>query len=148
MDDHSLTEFAKACVKSTDNILAELAEGLLHRRLYKATDVTDTVADHVQGIVNFTNKAKELIAAAGFNVDFAFEGDAPSDTAYKLYNPDSEEPATQIYIEVLGGRQVELSQESDSVKQLAKKYTLTRYYYPASVRDQIRTSAEPLLNKE
>ena len=102
LDDHSLTEFAKACVKSTDNILAELAEGLLHRRLYKATDVTDTVADHVQGIVNFTNKAKELIAAAGFNVDFAFEDDAPSDTAYKLYNPDAEKPATQIYIEASG----------------------------------------------
>ena len=148
LDDHSLTEFAKACAKSTDRVLTQLAAGLLHRRLYKATDVTDAVADHVQGIVNFTNKAKQIIEAAGLDVDFAFEGDAPSDTPYKLYNPDAGTPATQIYIEALDHGQVELSQRSDSVRQLCKKYALTRYYYPADVRDQIRTIAEPLLEKE
>ena len=148
LDDHSLTEFAKACAKSTDTVLTHIAAGLLHRRLYKATDVTSSVADHVQGIVDFTNKAKELITAAGLDVDFAFEVDAPSDTAYKLYNPDAEKPATQIYIEALGNTQVELSQQSESVHQLTKKYTLTRYYYPPDVRDTIRMVAEPLLNKE
>ena len=102
----------------------------------------------MQGIGNFTNKAKELIAATSFDVDFAFEDDAPSDTAYKLYNPDAEKPATQIYIEAAGHGQVELSQLSESVRQLTKKYTLVRYYYPAEVREQIRTMAEPLLNKE
>jgi HD superfamily phosphohydrolase len=148
LDDHSLTEFAKACAKSTDSVLKPLAEGLLHRRLYKATDVTHSVADNVQGIVVFSEKAKEIISAAGFNVNYAFENDAPSDTAYKLYNPDADAPATQIYIENLGDGQVELSRQSDSVGQLAKQYTLTRYYYPADVRDQIRTVAEPFLYKE
>jgi HD superfamily phosphohydrolase len=148
LDDHSLTEFAKACAKSTDSVLKPLAEGLLHRRLYKATDVTHSVADNVQGIVVFSEKAKEIISAAGFNVNYAFENDAPSDTAYKLYNPDADAPATQIYIENLVDGQVELSRQSDSVGQLAKQYTLTRYYYPADVRDQIRTVAEPFLYKE
>jgi uncharacterized protein len=148
LDDHSLTEFTKACCKSTDKVLKQLAEGLLHRRLFKATDVTRTVTENVLGIAPFTDKAKEIIGKADFNVDYAFEADAPSDTAYKLYNPDAEKPATQIYIESLGDEQVELSQQSDGVAQLAKKYTLVRYYYPAKVRDQIRTEAEPLLSKE
>lgn len=145
LDDHSLTEFAKACVRGDDRILKELAEGLLHRRLYKATDVTEKLAP---GVVAFTDKAKAILREASLDVDFAFEHDAPSDTAYKLYNPDAEKPATQIYIEALGDGQVELSQLSESVKQLTKKYTLVRYYYPAGVRDKIRTMAEPLLSKE
>jgi HD superfamily phosphohydrolase len=145
LDDHSLTEFAKACTKSSDRVLAELASGLLHRRLFKATDVTDSLSP---GVVQFSEKAKEIIAAAGFETDYAYAHDAPSDTAYKLYNPDAEKPATQIYIETPSGNHQELSECSDSVKQLTKKYTLVRYYYPASVRDEIRAEAEPLLFKE
>jgi HD superfamily phosphohydrolase len=145
LDDHSLTEFGKACTQSPDPILKELSEGLLHRRLFKATDVTEKLAPHV---VKFTDKAKEIVKAAGFDVDFAFEYDAPSDTAYKLYNPDAEKPNTQIYIEVPGSAYAELSTRADSVKAIAKEYTLVRYYYPASVRKSIRADAEPLLAKE
>lgn len=145
LDDHTLTEFAKACTKSSDRVLAELASGLLHRQLFKATDVTDSLSP---GVVQFSEKAKEIIAAAGLETDFAYAHDAPSDTAYKLYNPDAEEPATQIYVETASGNHQELSERSDSVKQLTKKYTLVRYYYPASVRDKIRAEAEPLLFKE
>ena len=145
LDDHTLTEFAKACTKCEDEILQRLAEGLLHRRLFKATDVTETLSTKV---VQFSDKAKSVIAAAGYDTDFAFDSDAPSDTPYKIYNPDAEKPATQIYIESPDGGQVELCQRSDAVKELAKKYTLVRYYYPAETRDQIRREAEPLLVKE
>lgn len=145
LDDHSLTEFAKACSRAADPVLSELAGGLLHRRLYKATDVTESLAPRV---VDFTGKANDVLARAGYDVEFAFEYDAPSDTAYKLYSPDAEKPATQIYIDVPGGKLAELSDRSDSVRQIARKYTLVRYYYPAAVRDQIRDVAEPLLKKE
>ncbi len=145
LDDHTLTEFAKGCTKCDDKVLRELAEGLLYRRLFKATDVTDNLAPDV---VEFSEKANQIIVAAGYDVEFAFEPDAPSDTPYKLYNPDAEEPATQIYIESANGDQVELNQCSDAVKQLTNKYTLVRYYYPADARSQIREKAEPLLKKE
>ena len=145
LDDHSLTEFAKACTVCGDNVLAELASGLLHRRLFKAIDVSNIVAP---GVVGFCDKAKEIIAAAGYTVDYAFAADTPSDTAYKLYNPDAEKPATQIYIEASAGNFKELSDCSDSVKQLTKKYTLVRYYFPAAVRDQVFAEAVPLLDKE
>jgi uncharacterized protein len=144
LDDHTLTEFAKACTRSDDRILRQLAEGLLHRRLFKATDVTEGLSPNV---VRFSDEARQVIRAAGYDIDFAFAHDAPSDTAYKIYNPDAEKPATQIYIEDSSGGQVELSQCSDAVKQLTKKYTLVRYYFPPDTRDQIRAKAEPLLRE-
>lgn len=145
LDDHTMTEFAKGCTKSNDKVLRELAEGLLYRRLFKATDVTENLAP---GVVEFSDKAKQIIANAGYNVEFAFEPDAPSDTPYKPYDLDAEKPATQIYIESANGDQGELSECSAPVKLLAKKYTLVRYYYPADARSQIREKAEPLLKKE
>lgn len=145
LDDHSLTEFAKACTICNDHILMELAAGLLHRRLFKAVDVTNDVAP---GVVGFCEKAKEIIAEAGLKVDYSFASDTPSDTAYKLYNPDAEKPATEIYVEKSNGKYEELSECSDSVKQLTKGYTLVRYYFPDKVRDKVRAEAVPLLIKE
>lgn len=142
LDDHTFTEFAKACTKSSDAVLKQLADGLLNRRLFKATDVTEEM---MTGVVSFTEKAKQIVGDAGYEVDFAFGDDTPSDTPYKLYNPDAENPATQIYIADLDSRQVELSQRAESIKPLTKKYSLVRYYYPRDVRDSIRKNAEPLL---
>jgi HD superfamily phosphohydrolase len=145
LDDHSLTEFAKACAVCDDKILAELAAGLLHRRLFKAVDVTNIVAP---GVVDFCDRAKAIVAAHGFEVEYAFAADTPSDTAYKLYNPDAEKPATQIYVEASNGKYLELSECSDTVKQLTKKYTLVRYYFPAEARADVHAQAVPLLDKE
>jgi HD superfamily phosphohydrolase len=128
-----------------DKILAELAAGLLHRRLFKAVDVTNNVAP---GVVGFCEKTKEIIAANGFDVNYAFAPDTPSDTAYKLYNPDAEKLATQIYVEASDGNCTELSECSDTVKQLTKKYTLVRYYFPAEMRAGVLAEAVPLLNNE
>lgn len=61
--------------------------------------------------------------------------------------PDAENPASQIYVDTIDG-QKELTQISENVQHLTKKYTLVRYYYPEAIRDNIRTEAEPLLKKE
>ncbi len=145
LDDHTLTEFAKACTRTSDQVLPELSGGLLNRRLFKAIDVTDQLGP---GLPKFTERAKEIILKAGLDTDYAFEYDAPSDTAYKLYNPDAEQPATQIYIANATGKQVELSECTESVHHLTKRYKLVRYYFPADVRGQIETDARPLLTKE
>lgn len=142
LDDHTMSEFLKACAGSKDKTLRELARGLLDRRLFKATDATGIVSTNV---ANFTEKAKEIIEEAGFDRDFAFADDAPGDIAYKLYNPESSNPATEIYVETHAGQQKELSIESDNVRQLTKGYTLVRFYYPEEVRDRIHQEAEPLL---
>ena len=100
------------------------------------------------GVVRFSERAKKIIADAGFDAVFAYESDAPSDTPYKVYGPDAGKPATQIYVETPSDGYRELSECSDSVRPLTKEYTLVRYYYPPSVRDRIRAEAEPLLSKE
>ena len=146
LDDHTLTEFAKACTKCSDPVLAELANGLLYRRLFKAVDVTTS---SVSGIADFQERAKEIIIESGRDAKYSFARDTPSDTAYQLYNPDAEKSSTQIYIEGGNGKQQELSQLSDSVKnQLSKKYTLVRYYFPAELQEKITSDAVPILFKE
>lgn len=145
LDDHSLTEFAKACTNCNDGILAQIATGLLHRKLFKAVDVTDVISP---GVVGFCERAKSIVRDAGYAPEFAFAHDTPSDTPYKLYNPDAEKPATQIYFETSGKRYRELSEWSESVKQLTSPYRLVRYYFPAEVRDRVVAEAVPLLEKD
>ncbi|MBN2024192.1 MAG: HD domain-containing protein, partial [Pirellulales bacterium] len=62
LDDHSLTEFAKACVKCADPILKQLADGLLHRRLFKATDVTTNLAPLSWFSVKWNSCVGELVS--------------------------------------------------------------------------------------
>ena len=144
LDDHTMTEFAKACCVCQDSVLKFLANGLLNRKLFKAIDVT---AASSHKVANFQERAKQIVSKAyGSDEDF-FVVDTPSDTAYKPYDPDAEKPATQIFIETPRGQQ-ELSRISENVQNLGKRYTLTRYYFPESVRDGIQSVADTLLFKE
>jgi hypothetical protein len=47
LDDYSIVEFWRCCQRSDDPWLSELGAGLLHRRLYKAIDVTDFTSPSV-----------------------------------------------------------------------------------------------------
>ena len=146
LDDHTMTEFAKACTQCSDNVMATLARGLLERKLFKAVDVTEAGSPNV---ARFYEKAKGIVETqSGLPVDYFFDSDTPSDTAYKVYNPDASKPATQIYIEGADGRQQELSRVSENVANLTKPYKLIRYYFPDNVRDSILADAVPLLFKE
>lgn len=146
LDDHTMTEFAKACMRCNDTVMSTLAKGLLERKLFKAVDVTDAWSPNV---AKFYEKAKEIVATkSGLPVEFFFESDTPSDTAYKLYNPDASKPATQIYVEGGGGKQQELSRLSENVANLTKPYRLNRYYFPENVQEAILLDAVPLLFKE
>ena len=71
----------------------------------------------------------------------------PGDTAYKPYDPDSDKPATQIYVETTLGQIKELSTESRTVQQLREPYALLRYYFPESLRSKIDPIARATLNK-
>ncbi len=143
LDDHTITEFAKGCSVSSDNVLKELSIGLLERKLLKAIDVSN--ADST-GVAEFARKAEEIVTGkASLPAKYCFAHDKPGDTPYKPYIPDAEKPATQIYVQTHAGAMSELSRVSEHVANLTKKYTLTRYYFPASCRDQIVHEAIPLL---
>ena len=146
LDDHTMTEFAKACRRCSDEVLSTLAGGLLDRKLFKTIDVSEA---EKLNLVKFHERAKELVAErSGLPVRYFFDADSPGDTPYKPYNPDAVKPTMQIYIATASGRQSELSAISDNVKNLTKPYTLVRYYFPECVRDIIQADAVPLLFKD
>lgn len=142
LDDSTVTEFFKACTDASDPILKILGQGLIARTLFKGIDVTDY---DMANVARFTEKAREKVRANEMDPDYAFVDDTAADIPYKPYDPDAENPATQIYVEVGTGKIEELSTVSGPVEQLKKKYALVRYYYPASMRLEIKNIAEELL---
>jgi uncharacterized protein len=143
LDDHSISQFCKACEESSDPSLKQLGAGLLHRQYLKAVDATDWGHDV---IMEFSLQAAEVLKKKGYEADFLCM-DNPGDTPYKVYDPDSEAPNTQIYVENSDGRPTEISKLSDPVLQLRKKYALSRLYFPREVREDIETVVKNTLRK-
>ena len=159
LDDHSVTEFLKSCGMANDRLLRDLGNGLLHRRLYKATDASRA---SIETIGPFEAVARERLASLGLDQRYGLVQDAPSDTPYKPYEPDafkqtkkgevaSDTPEAyqteQIYVETAQGVK-ELSACSEPVDQLTKRYSLLRYYYPQEIRGEIEEIARVTLRKE
>ncbi|MFZ1929332.1 MAG: HD domain-containing protein [Candidatus Sulfotelmatobacter sp.] len=142
LDDHSITQFCKACETSSDETLKGFGSGLLHRNYLKALDVTDCQPD---AVLQFSMQATELLKGKGYDSEFSITSDSAGETAYKMYNPDSEAPNTQIYIENRDGKQIEISYLSEPVDRLRKKYALTRFYFPQDVRNDIEAIANQTL---
>ncbi len=59
LDDHTMTEFAKACRRCNDKVLSTLAGGLLDRKLFKTINVSEA---EKLNLVKFHERAKELVA--------------------------------------------------------------------------------------
>lgn len=141
LDDHSISQFCKACESSKDNALRWLGAGLLHRQYLKAIDATDCRQDAVS---KFSIEAVRLLESKDYDPSFLSD-DSPADTPYKMYDPDSEAQNTQIYIENRDGKQVEISSLSEPVHQLRRRYALFRFYFPKDVRDDIEKIADRTL---
>lgn len=145
-DDHTITEFFKACTRCGDQILASLADGLLNRRLYKALDVTGLRASRdFSRILAFDARVKERLLQLGLDPRYCFADDSASDTPYEPYQPDAERPGRQIFVEDGDGRIVEISTLSDALVQLRKTYTVIRYYVPAEFRQELSRIADQTL---
>ncbi len=134
LDDHTVTEFFKVAAVSADPTLAELATGLLSRKLYKSIDVTDM--QPIQ-LTEFHHRARVEVTKGVDLPDYCFASDSPSDLPYKPYNPDDSNPATQIYIEQRFGDPVELATISRSVQTLRDRWAMTRFYFPENLRPMI-----------
>jgi hypothetical protein len=134
----------RACEASRDRWLGGLGAGLIHRRLYKATEATEVDGKRVG---DFTSAVTSRLAALKYDPAYSFIPDSIADTPYKPYNPSSEEQATQIFVEAATGNgQTELSAYSGPVKELTKKYYLLRYFYPPELREDIDSIARKTLH--
>ena len=147
LDDHTITELVKCSRKGTDRELATLAAGLLERKLYKSIDATDAQMGEVG---NFQQQASDLLKRKNHKIDLgaALVSDTPADIPYKPYDPDADQPATQIYIEDSLGRVREFGELSAGAKALKAKYALLRYYFPAEYRDALEKVAKTSFAKE
>jgi len=144
LDDHAITEFLKGCKASTDPVLSQLGIGILDRRLYKVIDASGAASVDVgRFVANVTDALRDEKPDSSY----FFVDDTPGDTAYKPYDPDSDKPATQIYVQTTLGEIKELSKESRTVQQLGDPYVLLRYYFPDSQRAKIEGIANTILKK-
>jgi len=68
LDDHSMTEFLKACASSSDpeKYLQALGNGLLHRKLFKAVDVTGVGPG---AVAKFRGRVVDLLRNRGLDPD-------------------------------------------------------------------------------
>ena len=145
LDDHAISEFLKRCIHSSDGILQSLGTGLADRKLFKAVEASDA---HAADVGKFTAAAIDAIRQTDLDPDYSFVEDTPGDTPYKPYDPDEAKPATQIYAQTTLGEIVEISKQSPAVQVLKSKYSLLRYYFPASVRDKLENIARTTIIKE
>ena len=144
LDDHAITEFLKGCKACTDPVLSQLGIGILDRRLYKVIDASGAASVDVgRFVANVTDALRDEKP----DPSYFFVDDTPGDTAYKPYDPDSDKPATQIYVQTTLGEIRELSKESRTVQQLGDPYVLLRYYFPDSLRAKIEGIAHTTLKK-
>jgi HD superfamily phosphohydrolase len=148
LDDHSITTVLKGACRSADATLAGLADGLLNRRLYKALDVTAFAsANGLARLVELNERVQRRMEHLRLDPRYTFVEDTASDTPYEPYTPDVERPGRQIFVESSEGRIVELSTVSEALLQLRKPYTMIRYYFPASFRDEVRRIASATLRE-
>jgi len=152
LDDDALLEFIKSCVRAEDKTLACLANGLIDRRLYKCVDMTDLSANDPSALGRFNREVGQYLESQRETLpveqDCAFVDDTPEDTPYKIYDPDSENPATQIYIELDTGEMAELSRTSGIVSALKEKVALLRYYFPEEIRDDVKKVAREFVRED
>jgi uncharacterized protein len=145
LDDHAVSVFLKRCAHASDAVLQSLGTGLADRKLFKAVEASDASASDVG---RFTAAASEAIRKTGLDPDYSFVEDTPGDTPYKPYDPDDAKPATQIYAQTTLGEIVEISKQSPAVQVLKSRYSLLRYYFPASIRGKIEKIAKTTIIKE
>lgn len=126
LDDHSMTHLMKVCANCSDTVLKELGHGLLNRKFFKCEE----------GELNVTNfkKYEGRLMQQGKDPDYFLLEDKASDTPYKTYKPDSDQPESLILVESDSGTPVDLSSVSEAVSSLARKKTIYRLYFPESVR--------------
>lgn len=145
LDDYTVSEFFKACQAATDQQLSELATGILDRKLYKAVDAS-LASGH--STANFVTAVNDHLTSKNSIPKDCLIVDAAADTPYKPYDPDSDKPNNQIYIEDSFGNQQEFGVLSPQVQALKTKYALVRYYFPSEHRKDIEQLAKQHLEKE
>jgi len=136
MDDSDVIFHMKQWQRSDDQILSDLSQRFVDRRLFKAIDL-DMPPDERQ---DFLQTAQAVVERAGFDPEYYFIEDRASDVPYYgYYTVDGVEPRTRIYVEDGYAQPAirEISEVSEVVRGLGRGYELHRVCFPAEVKDEV-----------
>lgn len=136
MDDSDVIFHMKQWQQSDDEVLSDLSERFVNRRLFKAIDLDMPFAEREE----FLAAARTVVERAGFLPEYYFIEDRASDVPYYgYYSVEGIEPRTRIYVEDgYAHPQIrEISEVSEVVRGLGRGYELHRICFPAEVKDEV-----------
>lgn len=136
MDDSDVIFHMKQWQHSDDEVLKDLSQRFVGRRLFKAIDLDMPEAERKE----FLDAARAVIIKGGFLPEYYFIEDRASDVPYYgFYPPEGVEPRTRIYVEdgYAHPRLREISEVSEAVRGLGGGYELHRICFPAEVKEEV-----------
>ncbi len=145
LDDITFIHLFKEWADSDDNILSDLCDRFLNRKLFKSVDITEKSGLKIaKKTASLISKANEM----GFDDKYYIESDIPENSPYKDYylqpvsnhndSSKEKEASQQIFILLKNGDTDEFSNHSDIINTLRnRKFVLERLYFPEKLRDDV-----------
>lgn len=132
LDDTDVMFRLKEWSRESDQILADLATRLVHRRLFKAIDVPANVPE------SFWQRAREIVRGAGFDPQYYLVTDRAGDVPYYGdYSPVGVDPKSLIYVETGPQSSIrEISEISDVVRGM-RGYRIDRVCVPVEIAEEM-----------
>ncbi len=132
LDDTDVMHSIKLWQNAEDPILSDLARRFLDRRLFKAFDLDMPEAERP----GFIDAARQIVADAGFDVEYYFVEDEAGNVPYSFYSKDVNDPKNLIFVEEGFSRPAirEISAVSSAVRGLQEGYRIHRICFPAELK--------------
>jgi HD superfamily phosphohydrolase len=135
IDDSDVLFHLKQWRNSDDEILRDLCNRFIGRRLFKAIDL-DMPEDER---TDFLYAAHEAVIQSGFNPDYYFIEDHAGDVPYYSYYTAGAEPKARIYVEdgYARPRIREITEISEAVRGLTRGYQIHRVCFPDEAKEKV-----------
>ena len=135
IDDSDVLFHLKQWRNSDDEILHDLCNRFVGRRLFKAIDLDMPEEERA----DFLSAAREAVTQAGFNPDYYFIEDHAGDVPYYSYYTAGAEPKARIYVEdgYARPRIREITEVSEAVRGLTRGYQIHRVCFPDEAKEKV-----------
>jgi HD superfamily phosphohydrolase len=134
LDDISVMHCFKLWTASDDPVLAGLCRGMLYRKVFKTFDLSRIEADRARAMAQ---AAEGAITAAGGEAQYEMFYDEIRDTPYEMYDPDAQEPASEILVCESSGAAIEFATISPMSQALNLELTFRRLHVAPQWKDTV-----------
>ncbi|QXE01186.1 HD domain-containing protein [Terribacillus sp. DMT04] len=132
LDENVTGFYFQAWLEEEDDILRDLCERFLNRRLFKYVEFNPLL--HVKEMVELS----KLFYEVGIDPEYYLIDDSSSDLPYDFYRPGEEEERLPIHLQLPNGKLKELSRQSDIVEAISgKKRTDHKLYFPQDILEAL-----------